>query len=58
MLSPTNLVYFAENSTSKLWFPAYGLLPRWHHARPAQCEKPAGLESLTLTFYQDHMSIG
>lgn len=29
--------------------------PRWHHARPTHCEKPAGLEHLTLTFYQDHI---
>lgn len=55
VLSPTNLVYFAEEQYQQLWFPAYGLLPRWHHARPTHCEKPAGLESLTLTFYQDHI---
>ena len=54
MLSPTNLVYFAEEQYQQLWFPAYGLLPRWHHARTIKSEKPAGLESLTLTFYQDH----
>ncbi|MEN1529185.1 hypothetical protein AAIH31_31485, partial [Pseudomonas aeruginosa] len=55
VLSPTNLVYFAEEQYQQLWFPAYGLLPRWHHARPTHCEKPAGLEHLTLTFYQDHI---
>ncbi len=27
---------------------------RWHHARTIKSEKPAGLESLILTFYQDH----
>lgn len=54
VLSPTNLVYFAEEQYQQLWFPAYGLLPRWHHARTIKSEKPAGLESLTLTFYQDH----
>lgn len=54
MLSPTNLVYFAEEQYQQLWFPAYGLLPRWHHTRTIKSEKPAGLESLTLTFYQDH----
>ncbi len=53
VLSPTNLVYFAEEQYQQLWFPAYGLLPRWHHARTIKSEKPAGLQ-LTLTFYQDH----
>ena len=27
---------------------AYGLLPRWHHASNHACEKPAGLETVTL----------
>ncbi|STI83496.1 putative substrate-binding protein [Escherichia coli] len=27
VLSPTNLVYFAEEQYQQLWFPAYGLLP-------------------------------
>ncbi len=55
VLSPTNLLYFAEEQYKQLWFPAYGLLPRWHHTRTRKSEKPAGLESLTLTFYQDHI---
>lgn len=42
VLSPTNLVYFAEEQYQQLWFPAYGLLPRWHHARPTHCENPPG----------------
>ncbi|PXW59328.1 SgrR family transcriptional regulator [Grimontella sp. AG753] len=54
VLSPTRLLYHAEEHYQQYWFPAYGLLPRWHHARPASGEKPAGLESLTLTFYRDH----
>ncbi|MGK9172568.1 HTH-type transcriptional regulator SgrR [Yokenella regensburgei] len=54
VLSPTNLLYHAEEHYQRYWFPAYGLLPRWHHARPTGGEKPAGLESLTLTFYRDH----
>ncbi|MEA7515353.1 hypothetical protein ONK27_29020, partial [Salmonella enterica subsp. enterica serovar Virginia] len=41
----------ADEPLQQLWFPAYGLLPRWHHARPGPGEKPAGLETLTLTFY-------
>ncbi|WP_162882805.1 hypothetical protein, partial [Serratia marcescens] len=37
------------------WFPAYGLLPRWHHAQPVRSEKPAGLETITLSYYRDHI---
>jgi SgrR family transcriptional regulator len=53
VLSPSNLIYHAEEQYQTYWFPAYGLLPRWHHARPAHCDKPAGLESITLTYYRD-----
>ncbi|EAW1080207.1 TPA: HTH-type transcriptional regulator SgrR [Salmonella enterica subsp. enterica serovar Senftenberg str. CFSAN004059] len=53
--SPTNLLYHADEPLQQLWFPAYGLLPRWHHARPGPGEKPAGLETLTLTFYREHI---
>ncbi|MGE2624866.1 transcriptional regulator SgrR, partial [Escherichia coli] len=49
ILSPSNLIYLAEEQYQTYWFPAYGLLPRWHHARPVHGEKPAGLESITLT---------
>lgn len=55
VLSPSNLIYQAEELYQAYWFPAYGLLPRWHHARPQRVEKPAGLESITLTFYRDHV---
>ncbi|WP_139778875.1 HTH-type transcriptional regulator SgrR, partial [Salmonella enterica] len=55
VLSPTNLLYHADEPLQQLWFPAYGLLPRWHHARPGPGEKPAGLETLTLTFYREHI---
>ncbi|MDR9889336.1 HTH-type transcriptional regulator SgrR [Pseudenterobacter timonensis] len=55
VLSPSNLIYQAEELYQAYWFPAYGLLPRWHHARPRRVEKPAGLESITLTFYRDHV---
>lgn len=34
--------------------PGLWTAPRWHHARTIKSEKPAGLESLILTFYQDH----
>jgi len=55
ILSPANLIYKAEEVYQSYWFPAYGLLPRWHHARPGRGDKPAGLESLTLTFYREHI---
>ncbi|MGX4991236.1 HTH-type transcriptional regulator SgrR [Enterobacter kobei] len=55
VLSPSNLIYHAEEQYQTYWFPAYGLLPRWHHARPAHCDKPAGLESITLTYYREHV---
>ena len=52
---PNNLLYHAGEQHQSHWFPAYGLLPRWHHARSHTCEKPAGLESVTLTYYRDHV---
>lgn len=55
VLSPASLLYHADQQYQGYWFPAYGLLPRWHHARPGQGEKPAGLESLTLTYYREHV---
>ncbi|AHJ75268.1 HTH-type transcriptional regulator SgrR [Kosakonia sacchari] len=54
VLSPTNLLWHANEQYQRYWFPAYGLLPRWHHARPGSGEKPAGLETLTITFYREH----
>ncbi len=56
VLAPINLLYGAGEQIQQYWFPAYGLLPRWHHTRPQPAgEKPAGLETLTLTFYRDHV---
>lgn len=55
ILSPSSLLFHAEEHHQRYWFPAYGLLPRWHHTRPGGSEKPAGLESLTLTYYRDHI---
>ncbi|MEF3088359.1 transcriptional regulator SgrR [Enterobacter sp. 10-1] len=55
LFQPANLLYHAGEHYQGNWFPAYGLLPRWHHARSHACEKPAGLESVTLTYYQDHI---
>ncbi|HEY2453570.1 MAG TPA: HTH-type transcriptional regulator SgrR [Scandinavium sp.] len=55
ILSPANLLYHADEQYQGSWFPAYGLLPRWHHARPGKGDKPAGLETLTLTYYREHL---
>lgn len=55
ILSPANLLYHADEQYQGHWFPAYGLLPRWHHARPGNGDKPAGLETLTLTYYREHL---
>ncbi|QIP26326.1 HTH-type transcriptional regulator SgrR [Klebsiella aerogenes] len=55
LFQPANLLYHAGEHYQGNWFPAYGLLPRWHHARSHACEKPAGLESVTLTYYREHV---
>ncbi len=56
ILSPINLIYRAGERYQRYWFPASGLLPRWHHAHlPQDVEKPAGLETLTITYYRDHV---
>lgn len=55
LFQPANLLYHTGEHYQGNWFPAYGLLPRWHHARSHACEKPAGLESVTLTYYRDHV---
>jgi SgrR family transcriptional regulator len=56
VLAPIHLLYNAGEQNQQYWFPAYGLLPRWHHTRPQPVgEKPAGLETITLTFYRDHV---
>lgn len=56
ILSPINLIYRAGERYQRYWFPANGLLPRWHHASlPQKVEMPAGLETLTITYYRDHV---
>lgn len=55
LFQPANLLYHAGEHYQGNWFPAYGLLPRWHHASNHACEKPAGLEAVTLTYYCDHV---
>ena len=56
LLNPIALLNYAEAGYQRYWFPAWGLLPRWHHRRDlTPVEKPAGLESLTLTWYSQHV---
>lgn len=55
VLSPINLLYHAEPSHQQYWFPAWGMLPRWHHTpRLGTIPKPDGLETITLTWYDSH----
>ncbi|MCX8957542.1 HTH-type transcriptional regulator SgrR [Erwinia psidii] len=54
--NPVALLNQASIGYQRYWFPAYGLLPRWHHRRDLTVvAKPAGLTSLTLTWYHDHI---
>lgn len=56
LLNPVALLNHAEKGFQRYWFPAWGLLPRWHHRRNfTPTEKPAGLERLTLTWYGQHV---
>lgn len=56
LFNPIVLLNHAGISYQRYWFPAYGLLPRWHHRQNMPLsEKPQGLTSLTLTWYNDHI---
>jgi len=56
IFNPIALLNNSGIGYQRYWFPAYGLLPRWHHRRDmTPAEKPPGLESLTLTWYSDHI---
>lgn len=55
LLNPVTLLNQVGIGYQRYWFPAQGLLPRWHHRRDlAPVDKPDGLTSLTLTCYSDH----
>lgn len=55
VLSPINLLYHAGHAHQQYWFPAWGMLPRWHHTpRQNPLPKPEGLETITLTWYDSH----
>ncbi|MDU7869449.1 MAG: HTH-type transcriptional regulator SgrR, partial [Pantoea sp.] len=56
LFNPIALLNHAGVGYQRYWFPAYGLLPRWHHRRDlAPVEKPPGLTHLTLTWYSQHV---
>lgn len=56
IFNPIALLSNAGIGYQRYWFPAYGLLPRWHHRRDMTVTpKPEGLTSLTLTWYNDHI---
>ena len=55
LLNPISLLNNASPGYQRYWFPAWGLLPRWHHRREMHADaKPAGLTELTLTSYRHH----
>lgn len=55
ILSPINLLYRAAQANQQHWFPAYGMLPSWHHTPQKPIPpKPAGLTSLLLTWHDSH----
>lgn len=39
LFQPANLLYHAGEHYEGNWFPAYGLLPRWHHASNHACSR-------------------
>ncbi len=56
VISPIALLNNAAPGYQRYWFPAWGLLPRWHHRRDiTTVAKPPGLTTLTLTWYHDHV---
>ncbi|WP_075182291.1 HTH-type transcriptional regulator SgrR [Pantoea sp. 1.19] len=56
LCNPIALLNLADPGFQRYWFPAWGLLPRWHHRRDVTpVPQPAGLTELTLTWYGDHI---
>lgn len=55
LFNPIALLNHSGIGYQRYWFPAWGLLPRWHHRRElAETAKPEGLTKVTLTWYNDH----
>lgn len=56
LFNPIALLNHAGVGYQRYWFPAYGLLPRWHHRRDiTPAVKPEGLTQLTLSWYSHHV---
>jgi len=56
ILNPIALLNHSGTAYQRYWFPAWGLLPRWHHRHDRITpEKPPELTSLTITGYRDQM---
>jgi SgrR family transcriptional regulator len=56
LFNPIALLNHAGVGYQRYWFPAYGLLPRWHHRRDlTSAVKPEGLTQLTLSWYSHHV---
>ena len=56
LLNPIALLNHAGVGYQRYWFPAYGLLPRWHHRRDiTPAHKPDGVTQLTLSWYSHHV---
>ncbi len=56
IFNPITLLDQGGIACQRYWFPAWGILPRWHHRNGmVPPEKPAGLTTLTLTWYNQHM---
>ncbi|ROR05184.1 HTH-type transcriptional regulator SgrR [Erwinia sp. JUb26] len=56
IFNPITLLNHSGIAYQRYWFPAWGLLPRWHHRHDTDiAEKPEGLDSLTITWYSDQI---
>ncbi|PRD13372.1 HTH-type transcriptional regulator SgrR [Pantoea coffeiphila] len=56
IFNPITLLNHSGIAYQRYWFPAWGLLPRWHHRHDMEMtDKPEGLDSLTITWYSDQI---
>ncbi|MCE0490534.1 HTH-type transcriptional regulator SgrR [Pantoea sp. Mb-10] len=56
LLAPIAVLHHAQRAHQRDWFPANGLLPRWHHRRDVSpVSKPTGLTQLTISGYHHHV---
>ncbi|ERK12402.1 SgrR, sugar-phosphate stress, transcriptional activator of SgrS small RNA [Pantoea sp. AS-PWVM4] len=56
LFNPIALLNNAGVGYQRYWFPAYGLIPRWHHRRDlTPVNKPQHLTQLTISWYSHHV---